>query len=269
MIHSHMILTLDNTTWFFVIVFNPFYVCFEPFGFRFHTLYDLIMSSEIPYHVEGDCGLPALSDASGTQSENPKSDEVDLPYVLKLSMGFGKLPLPNKKKMVRQMVDAHFRLHAGKEEGLGRIRKSTYSSRAKDGLFLWIECNSAKVISRFWAKHAIKLAGDTGTCEQMPKEWVKKQLQKDQQLAEKSEVFSRNYASSGMLAVAKLSTMLSDRASTKRRRRGENKLTTVLVETNVVSKQFVRASTGESVSEAVKDEELENETDSDSEVGNA
>ena len=171
--------------------------------------------------------------------------------------------------MVRQMVDAHFRLHAGKEEGLGRIRKTTYSSRAKDGLFLWIECNSAKVISRFWAKHAIKLAGDTGTCEQMPKEWVKKQLQKDQQLAEKSEVFSRNYASSGMLAVAKLSTMLSDRASTKRRRRGENKLTTVLVETNVVSKQFVRASTGESVSEAVKDEELENETDSDSEVGNA
>jgi hypothetical protein len=103
----------------------------------------------------------------------------------------------------------------------------------------------------------------------MPKEWVKKQLQKDQQLAEKSEVFSRNYASSGMLAVAKLSTMLNDRASTKRRRRGENKLTTVLVETNVVSKQFVRASTGESVSEAVKGEELENETDSDSEVGNA
>ena len=98
MIHSHMRLTLDNTTWFFVIVFNPFYVCFEPFGFRFHTLYDLIMTSEIPYHVEGDCGLPALSDASGTQSENPKSDEVDLPYVLKLSMGFGKLPLPNKKK---------------------------------------------------------------------------------------------------------------------------------------------------------------------------
>jgi hypothetical protein len=91
-----MILTLDNTTWFFVIVFNPFYVCFEPFGFRFHTLYDLIMSSEIPYHVEGDCGVPALSDASGTQSENPKSAEVDMPYVLKLSMGFGKLPLPNK-----------------------------------------------------------------------------------------------------------------------------------------------------------------------------
>jgi hypothetical protein len=53
MIHSHMILTLDNTTWFFVIVFNPFYVCFEPFGFRFHTLYDLIMSREIPYPVEG------------------------------------------------------------------------------------------------------------------------------------------------------------------------------------------------------------------------
>ena len=170
--------------------------------------------------------------------------------------------------MVRQMVDAHFRLHAGKEEGLGRIRKTCYSTRAKDGLFLWIECKR-EVISRFWAKNAIKLAGDTGTCEQMPKEWVKKQLQKDQQLAEKSEVFSRNYASSGMLAVAKLSTMLSDRASSKRRRRGENKLTTVLVETNVVSKQFVRASTGESVSEAVKDEELENETDSDSEVGNA
>ena len=226
------------------------------------------MTSEIPYHVEGDCGLPALSDASGTQSENPKSDEVDLPYVLKLSMGFGKLPLPNKKKMVRQMVDAHFRLHAGKEEGLGRIRKTTYSTRAKDGLFLWIECKG-EVISRFWAKNAIKLAGDTGTCEQMPKEWVKKQLQKDQQMAEKAEVFSRNYASSGMLAVAKLSTMLNDRASTKRRRRGENKLTTVLVETNVVSKQFVRASTGESVSEAVKGEELENETDSDSEVGNA
>ena len=267
MIHSHMILTFDNTTWFFVIVFNPFYVCFEPFGFRFHTLYDLIMSREIPYHAEGDCGVPALSDASGTQSENPKSAEVDMPYVLKLSMGFGKLPLPNKK-MVRQMVDAHFRLHGGNMEGLGRIRKTCFSTRAKDGLFLWIECER-EVISRFWAKNAIKLAGDTGTCEQMPKEWVKKQLQKDQQLAEKSEVFSRNYASSGMLAVAKLSTMLNDRASTKRRRRGENKLTTVLVETNVVSKQFVRASTGESVSEAVKVEELENETDSDSEVGNA
>ncbi len=44
---------------------------------------------------------------------------------------------------------------------------------------------------------------------------------------------------------------------------------TVLVESNVVSKKYVRASTGESVEEAVKAEELENETDSESEVGMA
>ena len=165
------------------------------------------------YHVEGDCGVAASSDASGAQCENPKSADAVMPHVLKVGMAFGKLPLPNKK-LTRQMVDAHFRLHGGNMEGLGRIRKTCFSSRAKTGLFLWIECER-EVISKFWAKNAIKLAGDTGTCEQMPKEWVKSQLQKDQWLAEKSEVFSRNYASSSMLAVAKLSSMLSDRASTK------------------------------------------------------
>ena len=151
-------------------------------------------------------------------------------------------------------------------EGLGHIRKTCFSSGQKSGLFLWIECER-DVMQKFWLKNAIKLAGETGTCEQMPKEWVKSQLQKDQLLAEKSEKFARNYAESSMLAVAKLSSMLSERASTKNRKRKENKLHTVLVESNVVSKKFVRASTGESVEEAVKAEELENETDSESEVG--
>ena len=70
-----------------------------------------------------------------------------------------------------------------------------------------------------------------------------------------------------MVAVAKLSSMLIERASSKSRKRKEDKLHTVLTESNVVSKKYVRASTGESVEEAVKAEELENESDSESEVG--
>ena len=219
------------------------------------------------YHSEANAEVAPSSDASGGQRENPKcADAIAvMPQVLKLEMAFAKLPLPNKKA-TRRLVDTHFRSYGGNMEGLGHIRKTCFSSRQKKGLLLWIECER-DVLQKFWLKNAIKLVGETGTCEQMPKEWVKSQLQKDQLLAEKSENIARNYAESSMLAVAKLSSMLSERASTSRRKRKENKLHTVLVESNVVSKKFVRASTGESVEEAVKAEELENETDSESEVG--
>ena len=65
-----------------------------------------------------------------------------------------------------------------------------------------------------------------------------------------------------MLAVASLSSMLSERAPTSRRKRKEDNLHIVLVESNVVSKKYVRASTGETVEEAVKAQELEDEDDS-------
>ena len=65
-----------------------------------------------------------------------------------------------------------------------------------------------------------------------------------------------------MLAVASLSSMLSERAPSACRKRKENNLHVVLVESNVVSKKYVRASTGESVEEAVKAQEVEDEDDS-------
>ena len=144
MIHSQMILLLDNTTWYFVIVFNPFYVCFEPFGFRFHTLYDLIMSSEIPYHVGVDCGLPSLSDASGTPSENPKSAEVDLPYVLKLSMGFGKLPLPIKKKWSAKWSTHTFACTLAKMKVSDAFAKLHIAQEQKMGYFFGLNANLRK-----------------------------------------------------------------------------------------------------------------------------
>ena len=55
-----------------------------------------------------------------------------------------------------------------------------------------------------------------------------------------------------MLAVASLSSMLSERAPSAFRKRKENNLHVVLVESNVVSNKYVRASTGETVEEAVK-----------------
>ena len=81
-------------------------------------------------------------------------------------------------------------------------------------------------------------------------------------MAEKSEKIARRYAERSMLAVASLSSMLSERAPTSCRKRKENNLHIVLVESNVVSKKYVRASTGETVEEAVKAQELEDEDDS-------
>ena len=214
------------------------------------------------YHSEATAELPPSSDASGEQLVNPKcSDAIAImPRVLKVDMAPAKLPLPNKKG-TRKLVDAHFRAAGGDMEGLGHIRKVCFTSRQKTGVHIWIDCDR-DIMHRFWIGHARKLAGDTGKCEEMPKEWVQRQLQKDTELAEQSEKFARRYAERSMLAVASLSSMLSERAPTSCRKRKENNLHTVLVESNVVSKKYVRASTGETVEEAVKAQELEDEDDS-------
>ena len=214
------------------------------------------------YHSEATAEVPPSSDASGEQLVNPKcSDAIAvMPRVLKVDMAPAKLPLPNKKA-TRKLVDTHFRAAGGDMEGLGHIRKVCFTSRQKTGVHIWIDCDR-DIMHRFWIGHARKLAGDTGKCEEMPKEWVKSQLQKDVDLAEKSEKIARRYAESSMLAVASLSSMLSERAPTSCRKRKENNLHTVLVESNVVSKKYVRASTGETVEEAVKAQELEDEDDS-------
>jgi hypothetical protein len=214
------------------------------------------------YHSEATAEVPPSSDASGEQLVNPKcSDAIAvMPRVLKVDMAPAKLPLPNKKAL-RKLVDTHFRAAGGDMEGLGHIRKVCYSTRQKTGMYIWIECER-DVMHKFWIGKGRKLAGETGKCEEMPKEWVKSQLQKDVDMAEKSETFARRYAESSMLAVASLSSMLSERAPTSCRKRKENNLHTVLVESNVVSKKYVRASTGETVEEAVKAQELEDEDDS-------
>ena len=205
---------------------------------------------------------PPSSDGSLEQLAKPKCSDatVILPRVLQVDMAPAKLPLPNKMG-TRKMIEAHFRAAGGDMEGLGHIRKVCFASRQKTGVHIWIDCDR-DIMHRFWIGHARKLAGDTGKCEEMPKEWVKSQLQKDIDLAEKSETIARRYAESSMLAVASLSSMLSERAPTSCRKRKENNLHTVLVESNVVSKKYVRASTGETVEEAVKAQELEDEDDS-------
>ena len=214
------------------------------------------------YHSEATAEVPPSSDASGEQLVNPKcSDAIAvMPRVLKVDMAPAKLPLPNKKAS-RKLVDTHFRAAGGDMEGLGHIRKVVFSSRQKTGVHIWIECER-DVMHKFWIGNARKLAGETGKCEEMPKEWVKSQLQKDVDMAEKSEKIARRYAESSMLAVASLSSMLSERAPSSCRKRKENNLHIVLVESNVVSKKYVRASTGETVEEAVKAQELEDEDDS-------
>ena len=214
------------------------------------------------YHSEVIAEVAPSSDASGEQRENPKcSDAIAvMPKVLKVDMAPAKLLLPNRKA-TRKLVETHFRVAGGDMEGLGHIRKVCFSSRQKSGVHIWIECER-DVMQKFWIKNARKLAGETGKCEEMPKEWVRSQLQTDETLAEKSETIARKYAESSMLAVASLSSMLSERAPTSYRKRKENSLHTVLVESNVVSKKYVRASTGETVEEAVKAQELEDEDDS-------
>ena len=213
-------------------------------------------------YSEATAELPPSSDGSFEQLVKPKcSDAIAImPRVLKVDMAPAKLPLPNKKG-TRKMVDAHFRAAGGDMEGLGHIRKVCFTSRQKTGVHIWIDCER-DVMHKFWIGNARKLAGETGKCEEMPKEWVKSQLQKDIDLAEKSEKIARRYAESSMLAVASLSSMLSERAPSAVRKRKENNLHVVLVESNVVSKKYVRASTGESVEEAVKAQEAEDEDDS-------
>ena len=213
-------------------------------------------------YSEATAELPPSSDGSFEQLVKPKcSDAIAItPRVLKVDMAPAKLPLPNKTA-TRKMIDAHFRAAGGDMEGLGHLRKVCFTSRQKTGVHIWIDCDR-DIMHRFWIGHARKLAGDTGKCEEMPKEWVKSQLQKDVDMAEKSEQIARRYAESSMLAVASLSSMLSERAPTSCRKRKENNLHTVLVESNVVSKKYVRASTGETVEEAVKAQELEDEDDS-------
>jgi hypothetical protein len=214
------------------------------------------------YQSEATAELPPSSDSSIEQLVKPKcSDGIAImPRVLKVDMAPAKLPLPNKTG-TRKMVDAHFRAAGGDMEGLGHIRKVCFTSRQKTGVHIWIDCDR-DIMHRFWIGHARKLAGDTGKCEEMPKEWVQRQLQKDTELAEQSEKFARRYAERSMLAVASLSSMLSERAPSEVRKRKENNLHVVLVESNVVSKKYVRASTGERIEEAVKAQEAEDEDDS-------
>ena len=213
-------------------------------------------------YSEATAELPPSSDGSFEQLVKPKcSDAIAImPRVLKVDMAPAKLPLPNKKA-TRKLVDTHFRAAGGDMEGLGHIRKVCFTSRQKTGVHIWIDCDR-DIMHRFWIGHARKLAGDTGKCEEMPKEWVKSQLQKDVDMAEKSENIARRYAESSMLAVASLSSMLSERAPSEVRKRKENNLHVVLVESNVVSKKYVRASTGERIEEAVKAQEAEDEDDS-------
>ena len=213
-------------------------------------------------YSEATAELPPSSDGSFEQLVKPKcSDAIAImPRVLKVDMAAAKSPLPNKKE-TRKMVDAHFRAAGGDMEGLGHIRKVCFTSRQKTGVHIWIDCDR-DIMHRFWIGHARKLAGDTGKCEEMPKEWVQRQLQKDTELAEQSEKFARRYAERSMLAVASLSSMLSERAPSKVRKRKENNLNVVLVESNVVTNKYVRASTGERIEEAVKAQEAEDEDDS-------
>ena len=213
-------------------------------------------------YSEATAELPPSSDGSFEQLVKPKCSDatVILPRVLQVDMAPAKLPLPNKMG-TRKMIDAHFRAAGGDMEGLGHIRKVCFTSRQTTGVHIWIDCER-DIMHRFWIGNARKLAGDTGKCEEMPKEWVQSQLQKDIELAEKSEKFARRYAERSMLAVASLSSMLSERAPTSCRKRKENNLHTVLVESNVVSNKYVRASTGETVEEAEKAQELEDEDDS-------
>ena len=139
------------------------------------------------YHSEATAEVPPSSDASGEQLVNPKcSDAIAImPRVLKVDMAPAKLPLPNKTAL-KKMMKAHFRAAGGDMEGLGHLRKVCFTSRQKTGVHIWIDCDR-DIMHRFWIGHARKLAGDTGKCEEMPKEWVKSQLQKDIDLAEKSE----------------------------------------------------------------------------------
>ena len=213
-------------------------------------------------YSEATAELPPSSDGSFEQVVKPKcSDAIAItPRVLKVDMAPAKLPLPNKTAL-KKMIDAHFRAAGGDMEGLGHLRKVCFTSRQKTGVHIWIDCDR-DIMHRFWIGHARKLAGDTGKCEEMPKEWVQSQLQKDIELAEKSEKFARRYAERSMLAVASLSSMLSERAPSARRKRKEDNLHVVLVESNVVSKKYVRASTGERIEEAVKAQEAEDEDDS-------
>ena len=136
------------------------------------------------YHSEATAEVAPSSDASGEQRENPKcSDAIAvMPKVLKVDMAPAKLPLPNKKA-TRKLVDTHFRVAGGDMEGLGHIRKVCFTSRQTSGVHIWIECER-DVMHKFWIGKGRKLAGETGKCEEMPKEWVKSQLQKDVDMAE-------------------------------------------------------------------------------------
>ena len=138
-------------------------------------------------YSEATAELPPSSDGSFEQLVKPKcSDAIAImPRVLKVDMAPAKLPLPSKKG-TRKMVDAHFRAAGGDMEGLGHIRKVCFSTRQKTGVYIWIECER-DVMHKFWIGKGRKLAGETGKCEEMPKEWVKSQLQKDVDMAEKSE----------------------------------------------------------------------------------
>ena len=215
-------------------------------------------SEDVPHSSEV-VGL--ASDASGEQ-QVPNHSQVQqspVPKVLKVDMAPAKLPFPNKMA-ARKSIEAHFSAAGGDMVGLGHIRKVCLTG-SKRGVQIWIECDR-DCFQNFWVKSARKLAGEGGQCEEMPKDWVMSQLEKDKNLKEKSERFAIKYAESSMSAVASLAAMLSERAPTENRKRKENKLHAVMAESNVVSKKYVRAHTGEKVDEALARQDLEDEDQS-------
>ena len=217
-------------------------------------------SEDVPHSSEV-VGL--ASDASGEQ-QVPNHSQVQqspMPKVLKVDMAPAKLPFPNKMA-ARKLIEAHFSAEGGDMVGFGHIRKVCLTGN-KRGVHIWIECDRDDCFQNFWVKSARKLAGEGGQCEEMPKDWVMSQLEKDKNLKEKSERFAVKYAESSMSAVASLAAMLSERAPTESRKRKENKLHAVMAESNVVSKKYVRARTGETVDDALKAQDMEDEDQSD------
>ena len=212
-------------------------------------------SEDVPHSSE----VALASDTSGEQPSPNRLDATPMPKVLQVEMAPAKLPFPNKMA-ARKLIESHFKAAGGDMVGLGHIRKVCLTN-TKRGVYIWIDCDR-DCFQTFWVKSTRKLAGAEGQCEEMPKDWVMSQLEKDKDLKEKSERFAIKYAESSMSAVASLAAMLSERAPTENRKRKENKLHAVMAESNVVSKKYVRAHTGEKVDEALARQDLEDEDQS-------